>query len=115
MGPVEAVDAHEEAGEGLARAGGRGDERVAAGGDVRPALAPAGAVGPVGEAAPEPLGHRRVEPGQGRVHRWPGGQEGSGTAVMYPFSRMGVTLIQGLPCSQPVRAGSVVGSERLDS
>ena len=30
----------------------------------------------VGEAAPEPLGHRRVHPGQGGVHGWPCGEEG---------------------------------------
>src|SRR6185295_1540388 len=44
---VEAVDAHEEAGERLARSGGRGDEGVGAGRDVAPParLRRGGAVG----------------------------------------------------------------------
>ena len=66
VGAVEAVDADEEAAEGLARSGGRGDQRVVAGRDVRPALG-LGRGGPLGEAPPEPLRDGRVEPGQGGV------------------------------------------------
>ena len=66
VGPVEAVDAHEEPGERLARAGGRGDQRVVARGDVGPALGLWGG-GALGEPAPEPLRDGRVESGQGRV------------------------------------------------
>ncbi len=48
---VEAVDAHEEGGERLARTGGRGDERVAPGGDVRPRLLLRARWGPRGSGA----------------------------------------------------------------
>ena len=61
--PVEAVDADEEPGERLARAGGRGDERVVAGGDLGPTFGLRGG-GALGEPAPEPLRDGRVEPGQ---------------------------------------------------
>ena len=51
---VQPVDAHEEPGERLARTGRRGDERVAARGDVRPPFA-LRRRRPFGEAAPEPV------------------------------------------------------------
>ena len=57
---VQAVDAHEEAGERLARAGGRGDQRVGARRDVRPAVA-LRRRRPLGEAPTEPLADRRME------------------------------------------------------
>ena len=59
-GEVEAVDGHEEAGQRLARAGGRGDEGVLAGRDRRPGRL-LGGRGPLGEAVPEPGRHRRVQ------------------------------------------------------
>src|SRR5690606_7504593 len=60
VGPVEAVDADEEPGQRLARTGGRGDERVAPLGDVRPP-GPLRGGGAVGEAAGEPRRHGGVE------------------------------------------------------
>ena len=58
----------EEAGERLARAGGRGDQRVVPGRDVRPALR-LGLGGAVGEAAPEPRAHGRMEVGEAARRR----------------------------------------------
>ena len=67
--PVEAVDAHEEPGERLARAGGRGDQRVGA----RPRCAGQPSRlrrgGAVGEAPAEPLGDRRMEPREHGIRR----------------------------------------------
>ena len=78
-----------------------------AGGDVRPRLLLRRG-GALGEPAPEPLGDCRVHLGQSGWRAGctggPAGRRGSGTAVMDPFSRMGVTLIPGFPAE-------VVGSE----
>ncbi len=41
--------------------------------------------GALGEAAPEPLGHRRVHPGQGGVHGRPRGEEGEGHRSHVPI------------------------------
>ena len=60
VGAVEPVDADEEAGERLPRAGRRRDERVGARGDVRPGVALRRG-GTVGEPAPEPCADRGVE------------------------------------------------------
>ena len=60
MRTVETVDAHQEAGERLARSRGGRDERVVARLDVGPALALGGG-GAIGETAAEPLRHRRME------------------------------------------------------
>ena len=67
VGAVEAVDADEEAGERLARAGGRGDQRVAARRRSwgQPSRLRRGRA--LGEAAPEPLGDGGVEAAQRRV------------------------------------------------
>jgi hypothetical protein len=61
--PVERVDRHEEPRQRLARAGGGGDQRVGPRPDVRPPQ-PLGLGRPLGEPAPEPRRHRRMEPGQ---------------------------------------------------
>ncbi len=58
---IQAVDADEEPGERLARAGRRRDQRVGARGDVRPRVALRRS-GAVGEAAPEPRADRGMEP-----------------------------------------------------
>jgi hypothetical protein len=70
VGPVEPVYPHQEPGQRLAGAGGRGDQRVVPGGDPLPALV-LGGRGPVREPPLEPGGHRRVEPvrGHGRALR----------------------------------------------
>ena len=70
VGPVQAIDADEEPGQRLARAGRRGDERVAALGDLRPPLA-LGPRGSLGEPTLEPGGHRRVHAQTGEVARRP--------------------------------------------
>ena len=53
LGPVQAVDADEEGGQGLPRAGGGRDQRVPAGGDLHPARG-LGRGRPVGEPSVEP-------------------------------------------------------------
>ena len=57
---VEPIDPDEEPGEGLARAGGRGHQRVTALRDERPGLR-LGRGRTVGKTTPEPLGHRGME------------------------------------------------------
>src|SRR5205823_1121289 len=68
VGPVQRIDRHQEAGERLARARWRRDQRVAAACDERPALG-LWLGRPIGKAAREPFAHRRVEPGQGWMPR----------------------------------------------
>ena len=60
VGPVELIDADQEAAEGLARAGRGGDQGVLAGGDGGPA-AQLRWGRPVGKATAEPGPHRGVE------------------------------------------------------
>ena len=92
MGAVQAVDADEEAGQGLAGARRRRDQRVEPRRDVDPALG-LGPGGTVREAAPEPLRDRRMEDavGLGGDPRDPqghlaGSREGShGTILARPW------------------------------
>ena len=76
-GPIGGVDGDEEAGQGLARAGGRGDQGVGALGDTRPPLL-LGRGGAGREAAGEPGGDGGMEPVEpgvpGRVGRRLGGE-----------------------------------------
>ena len=64
--PIGGVDGHQEPREGLARAGGGGDQHVPALGDPGPG-GPLGLGRAAGEAAQEPSGHRRVERAQDGV------------------------------------------------
>jgi hypothetical protein len=74
---VQPVDRDQERGERLARAGRRRDQRVGARRDVRPALGlRLGRT--VGEAAPEPLGHGRMEAVDGATGAGRGGEFGRG-------------------------------------
>ncbi len=66
VGSVEGVDRHQEPGQRLAGARGRGDQRVVPGGDERPSQ-PLRLGRSFGEASVEPLGNRRVEPRQSQV------------------------------------------------
>jgi hypothetical protein len=78
VGPVEAVDADQEARQGLTRPGGGGDQRVAAGGDMDPPLL-LGRSRTFWKSPAEPLRHRRMlnsrgaPPGPRAFHRQPQG------------------------------------------
>ena len=63
VGAVELVDADQEGGEGLARPGGRGDERVLPRPDRRPARG-LWLGRPVGKPLLEPRAHCRMKPSQ---------------------------------------------------
>ena len=102
---VQAVDAHEEAGEGLARPGGRGDQRVVPGRDLRPTLLAAARSARRGTGAgttPRPRDGTEPAPG---APGGPAGSSGSGTAVIHPFSRMGTTRMRARPPRGGIRTG----------
>ena len=81
LGPVGGVDRHEEAGQGLARAGRRGDQDVLAGQDPGPCPA-LGFRGTAGEAPPEPGRDGRMELGRDAVRGTAVGSGGAGASVV---------------------------------
>ena len=72
-GAVDGVDGHQEAGQGLARTGRRGDQGVGALGDEGPALL-LGRGGAVGEPPGEPGGDGGMEPVEPGAARRVGGR-----------------------------------------
>src|SRR5206468_4987730 len=117
-GPVEAVDADQEPGQRLARAGGGGDQRVAPGGDGDPPLL-LGRRRALREPAGEPRRHRRVEgaitgrPGDARLTLEQRGLPGHGATPRDVDDGHGPSVPTGCDGHAPPTARACYGSTQV--